>query len=440
MEGVSYQSGLGEQNMSEVTVDRISSLPWNVLDIILGKLSLKDAIRTSVLATEWRYKWLSLSKFFLDSRSIAGMFRFKILQWVVVSNIINRYLLHHHFHHRLHHDGEIRTFVLRTYCSAHYPELYQWIQYLSKLDVEIMSLEEVGYLFFVVPSYLFLFKQLQSLNLEICAIKIPSSFRRFSFLRELSLRNVSISDDDLHHLILACPLLEKLALFRINELKHLNINSPRLFELQIDLGMEDVVIGNPTRLVSVHIIEYSVPQIINYNWRSVIRCFSSMVVLRKLDLCGSFIEILAADSAFENFPWRNNTLSFLSLSDVNCENIGAFRVCLSLLRSCPNIKKFQFVIDAAKGLRLITQFLKENKGLVSFPALDSIAVTCPYETGMGCTVNFIEFLCAHSPNLRSLSIAGWPDMKKTQVSRMLKRFENVCPRAEVMYTCGHHIM
>uniref|UniRef100_A0A803L7B9 F-box/LRR-repeat protein 15/At3g58940/PEG3-like LRR domain-containing protein n=1 Tax=Chenopodium quinoa TaxID=63459 RepID=A0A803L7B9_CHEQI len=321
MEGVSYQSGLGEQNMSEVTVDRISSLPWNVLDIILGKLSLKDAIRTSVLATEWRYKWLSLSKFFLDSRSIA--------------------------------------------------------------DVEIMSLEEVGYLFFVVPSYLFLFKQLQSLNLEICAIKIPSSFRRFSFLRELSLRNVSISDDDLHHLILACPLLEKLALFRINELKHLNINSPRLFELQIDLGMEDVVIGNPTRLVSVHIIEYSVPQIINYNWRSVIRCFSSMVVLRKLDLCGSFIEILAADCAFENFPWSNNTLS---------------RLCLTCLNS--------------EGPRLIKKFLKEYKGRVSFPALDSIAVMCPFSTGMGCNVNFIEYLCAHSPNLRSLRIVGWPVMKK----------------------------
>ncbi|XP_021755109.1 F-box/FBD/LRR-repeat protein At1g13570-like [Chenopodium quinoa] len=427
MEDTNHLLGLGEQNMSEENVDRISSLPWEVLDIILGKLSLKDAARTCVLASEWRYKWLSLSKFVLDADYLPTVFSMTYLRWDKVANIVNRYLLNH--------DGAIKTFVLKTNCRAHYPDLYQWILYLSRQDVEIMSLEERDYNMSVVPSYLFLFDKLQSLNLQMCALKIPSSFRRFSFLHELSLRNVSISDYDLHHLILACPLLEKLVVLEISVSMHLKFYSPRLLELQIDIGMEDIVIGDPAHLDSVCILDNPVRRGMNYNWRSVIRCFSRLVVLQNLVLCGAFIEILAADSAFENFPLRNNTLSFLSLSDVNCENIGVFRVCLSLLRSCPNIKKFEFVIDEAKGLRQITQFLKQNKGVVSFPALDSIAVTCPYETGMGCTVNFIEFLCAHSPNLRSLSIAGWPDMKKSQVSRMLKRFKNVCPRAEVIYTC-----
>ncbi|PHT93209.1 hypothetical protein T459_01091 [Capsicum annuum] len=39
--------------------DTISNLPCNVLDGILGCLPLKDAVRTSILSKDWRYKWVT---------------------------------------------------------------------------------------------------------------------------------------------------------------------------------------------------------------------------------------------------------------------------------------------------------------------------------------------------------------------------------------------
>ncbi|KAK4364830.1 hypothetical protein RND71_016188 [Anisodus tanguticus] len=38
--------------------DRISSLPCDILEKILGCLPLRDAIRTSVLSKQWSYKWI----------------------------------------------------------------------------------------------------------------------------------------------------------------------------------------------------------------------------------------------------------------------------------------------------------------------------------------------------------------------------------------------
>ena len=73
----------------------------------------------------------------------------------------------------------------------------------------VLLLEELGSQPFEMPSYMFRFKKLRSLFLGNCTLRIPSTFGSFSTLFELSLRDVSINDDDLHHLLLRCPLLVK---------------------------------------------------------------------------------------------------------------------------------------------------------------------------------------------------------------------------------------
>lgn len=46
--------------------DTISNLPCNVLDEILGSLSLKDAVKTSILSKDWRYKWLTRAELYFS--------------------------------------------------------------------------------------------------------------------------------------------------------------------------------------------------------------------------------------------------------------------------------------------------------------------------------------------------------------------------------------
>uniref|UniRef100_A0A803LC50 F-box domain-containing protein n=1 Tax=Chenopodium quinoa TaxID=63459 RepID=A0A803LC50_CHEQI len=328
---MSFLANLGEQVPSEFLIDSISCLPCKVLNIILEKLPLFDAVRTCVLAKGWRYKWLMLSKLFLDYELISD--DTKDLKWDMIFFVTNNYLLNH--------TGTIKTFYLRTLCWPHYPELYQWLLYLSKLDLEVLLLEELGSQPFEMPSYMFRFKKLRSLFLGNCTLRIPSTIGSFSTLFELSLRDVSINDNDLHHLLLRCPLLVKLTLLRIHGLDHLRIHSPSLTMLEIDTRIEDVVIESFACLVLVCIKNsFRYPGMVR-SWRSVICCLSGLDSLQRLVLYGEFITILAADCALENFPLRNDTLICLSLCDVRFETIEVLR------------------IEAAKGPKRITTYLKE---------------------------------------------------------------------------------
>lgn len=301
MASASGLSSLGEHDSFEVTVDRISCLPWHVLNIILGKLSIVDAVRTSILSKDWQYKWLSLSKLNIDSRVIGRELNNEDLRWDIVSNIINRFFLNH--------SSAIKEVSLKTFCSEHYSDLYQWIRYLSEQDVEIMSVEEFSNERFVIPSFFFTFKKLQFLFLKSCAIQIPSHFQRFKLLRTLFLVDISITDDDLHHLLVGSPLLVKLVLLRISGLKHLRISFPRLAALQIDIGMEDIVIGASAHLSVVSILKSSDNEKI-IHWPSVIRCLSSLDALGTLVLCGDFIKVILCSVSYRTFVIYRKVLLF----------------------------------------------------------------------------------------------------------------------------------
>ncbi|XP_071718678.1 F-box/LRR-repeat protein At3g26922-like [Rutidosis leptorrhynchoides] len=46
--------------------DRISQLPDNLTNLILERLPIQDAVRTSILSTNWRYKWTTIGSLVLD--------------------------------------------------------------------------------------------------------------------------------------------------------------------------------------------------------------------------------------------------------------------------------------------------------------------------------------------------------------------------------------
>ncbi|KNA23806.1 hypothetical protein SOVF_021830 [Spinacia oleracea] len=430
MAGMSDVLSSGEEDPSELNVDRISSLPWNVLDIILGEVSIIEAARTSVLAKDWQYKWLSISNLHVDYGATASALNKGNIEWEKFASIINRFLLHH--------SCTIRKFYLSAFCKPHYPDMYPWIQYLSTQEVEVLFLQELGpQQLFEVPSNLFSFKKLRRLYLGNCVLKLPSNFGGLISLREISFSNVLISDDDLHRMLRAYPLVEKLVLSRMPGIQHLRIYGPRLTMLVIDTNIEDIVIEEGAAcLASVCIRNALCNDRMIRNWQSVIRCLHGLKALESLVLFGDFIKVWADDYNLETFPLRNGTMTHLSLRDVALDAVEVLKICLSLLRTCPNVKSFNITIKAAKGQKLFTQFLKENHGKFSFPVLNSISVTCPSGNSMECTMTLIEFLCANSPNIKVVSVTkgGKRDMNTSRVSRMLSRLRKICPDASVKYT------
>ncbi|KAL2925429.1 hypothetical protein RDABS01_022948, partial [Bienertia sinuspersici] len=300
--------------------------------------------------------------------------------------------------------------------------MYQWIQYLSEQDVEVLAIRDLCNSYFKMPSYLFSFEKLKSLSLTTCAVRIPSTFTKFNFLNELILRDISICDPDLARLICSCPLLENLILWHIFGLKSLVIHAPRLTKLMIDTGFEDLFIG-AAPILSTVIITASLRKPedrVILNWHSVIRCLSGLGSLESLVLSGDLIKVLAADYGLENFPLRNNAVKYLTINNISFQNVKVLRVCLSLLSSCHNIRSFRF--SGKLGEILLSQ-------------LENVTFICPANVDMGCAVNFIEFVISQSPNLMFLHIqkGGNAAMEVIRVSSILQRFRWSCPRALLIF-------
>ncbi|XP_059277621.1 F-box/FBD/LRR-repeat protein At1g13570-like [Lycium ferocissimum] len=63
--------------------DRISRLPCDILEKILGCLPLRDAIRTSVLSKQWSYKWVVRSELAFDKANVhRGLLKTIIYQYL----------------------------------------------------------------------------------------------------------------------------------------------------------------------------------------------------------------------------------------------------------------------------------------------------------------------------------------------------------------------
>lgn len=55
---------------SALDPDIISNLPLNVLEHILMCLPIRDAVRTGILSSKWRYKWVSIPELVFDDSCV----------------------------------------------------------------------------------------------------------------------------------------------------------------------------------------------------------------------------------------------------------------------------------------------------------------------------------------------------------------------------------
>lgn len=87
----------------ESTSDLISNLPCNVIECILSRLPIREAARTSILSTKWRYQWVTLSHLVFHDLGNDSYF-YQRQPTLELVKIINGVLMHH--------NGPILKFVL----------------------------------------------------------------------------------------------------------------------------------------------------------------------------------------------------------------------------------------------------------------------------------------------------------------------------------------
>ncbi len=215
-------------------MDRISELPEPILHHILFFMPTKDAARTSVLSKRWKITWYSLPKYqfcfnkelyekqedFMDcvgkALSILGKQKV-IIEAFNLSMIVSR-------------NGSCAS------CVNHWIELASrnYIKVLA-LDFKIKS-EIEGIDQYRLPDTTNV-ESIASLTLSNCELKSPLFC---SFLKDLSLTNVSVCDKQIvQNLLSNCSVLQSFHIENCLGVKKLRLNHLRLKEATFK-GVRDV--------------------------------------------------------------------------------------------------------------------------------------------------------------------------------------------------------
>jgi hypothetical protein len=182
---------------SEPAADLLSSLPPPLLDAILTRLELRDAVRTSVLARAWRRRWEALPYIpisFVDKRGTPP---------VAVDRILVRY------------PGHISHF---SFCVDEHSvaRVADWLIALCNRGVKSINLRYDSCISLNLHSSVFLCTQLVYLELHRCRIPpLPVGFAGFPVLEELKLYLATFPEDGerlLEEIFGASPLLNTLSL------------------------------------------------------------------------------------------------------------------------------------------------------------------------------------------------------------------------------------
>ncbi|XP_060215723.1 F-box/FBD/LRR-repeat protein At1g13570-like [Lycium barbarum] len=210
------------RSCQSASLDILSNLQGDVIDEILIRLPLEDAVRTSILSKKWRYDWCRLPELALNQQALKAS-RNTIPLALTFTNIVNHILTLH--------SGPITKFTLNLdpYLIPR-PTFDNLIYFLSKNDIQHLVLRfPWGINPYKLPSSFFTCLQLRHLTLQSCLIELlPPAFRGFDKLRSLELHCVAISSKLLESLISSCSFLQHL-LLQISETSNVvEIKAPKL--------------------------------------------------------------------------------------------------------------------------------------------------------------------------------------------------------------------
>ncbi|GAB2300110.1 hypothetical protein Dimus_034149 [Dionaea muscipula] len=413
---------------TDEAVDRISNLPTDILDIILCKLPVCDAVRTSTLSHGWRYKWLFMSSLVYDPKVILD-YRVTLAKLDGVARMISHFL-------RNHQGSVIERFGIKVSCQLSYSEICQWMGFLCQKKVKEFTLEEHDRVFFRMPPSLFTFEQLRVLHLRHCSLPVPSSFQKFNFLTDLYLQKVILSDESVERLISSCSRLERLTLLCLHGVKTVRIHGSALKCLSIDSRCTETVIENAPHLATVEIIRCSYisnPDLPPY-WVSLFHCLSGLRSLKNLRLDGQLLEQWVSDIPLQSFNLENNNLVSMHWDDVVFDDAETLRLCCMLLYSFPRIERLYFSVREARGYRALAEFFAEVKhSYVPFTNLKM--VTMRYSNPVGAAADFLKFVVARSPLLETTTLIreGVSNQPDKEVEKIVKKLSGSAPDVPVVF-------
>ncbi|KAK9927745.1 hypothetical protein M0R45_024914 [Rubus argutus] len=371
--------------------DRLSNLPLDVLEQILSCLPIKEAVKTSVLSSNWRYKSATLPHLVFDDQCVSAQNHAAFVKIV-------DHVLHSHI-------GPIHKFKLSHHHLEATSDIDRWILHLSRNAIKEFILEIWTRRRYSIPSCLFSCRDIAHLELYHCLVKLPPQFKGFGSLKSMDFQRVHLSQDVLETMIACCPLLEKLTLANCHGFTRFKINAPNLQIFDLEGDYEDFILENTSNLAQVCIdldVKVDQRQILDLNCSNLLKFFADLPNIRRLKIQSCFLKYLAVGALPEKLPEPCLHLEFVSVC-VSFSDLDEILTLLCLLRSSPALKNLEILVpqDHQAVAREVKSWLHDHVNF-HFTQLRFVKITDL--SGVNAALDFIRFLLLSSPVLEKMTI------------------------------------
>ncbi|WOL12094.1 F-box/FBD/LRR-repeat protein [Canna indica] len=416
-----------------VFVDRISSLPKNVIEGILMCLPMGDAVRTSILSRDWRYSWSSIPQLTFSSDE----FPMPEQTDAELRQECNRRVVKIIDHVLLLHRGPTYKFELSV-DMENSGDLDRWVLFLSRNDIREIIIEFQTGAEFMLPSCLFSCEGITHLKLQQCIFNSPRNFTGFPNLVSLDLSHGEVSQDELEAFLTLCPHLEKLEIAYMWCFSRLKVCPASLLEFVYEGKYIHISFENTPMLASLYVmfseVDYKegAPSSPNYE---LFDALDNLLWIEKLTLSLYTLEVWAASDVPANHRMAYN-LKHLSV-DINLNARKEVSTLFLLFKSCPFLSSLNInVLTSNIGDGISAHdFWDEQEGLDNlFWHLRTVDMSGLWHTGiMGnrFELMFIKFVLANARDLRTLYVRCREDLDIDILKKMLK-FRRMSTQAQVI--------
>ncbi|CAI0552797.1 unnamed protein product [Linum tenue] len=425
--------------------DRISSLPQSIIEHILTFIPLREAVKTSILSTAWRNKWVNRPSLIFDDRFWTSFPVFETSAqhegvYVVDPNRINRLVLDV-FRVLCYHKGPLKEFSLSIPQLSSYPALVdQILLSLHEKCIERLCIEIDGY---KLPSRLFSFRQLKKLKLFACGFTSSQiSFDQFSVLTCLDLRSTKFPDVAGVSLVVRCPLLSVLIMVdcgsAFNRLDIL-IEAPSLSRFHCAGSFSSLRVKEAPLLKDVTI--YQTASFVAHPMgtddpSNCTKLCGGCPAVERLSITMGLFKDLPASKMMAQPLAKLMMLKQLRMGEMCCSNLRDVLACLLLMEHSPNLQ--ELIIDTVikpspcvdVEVRLI-QLLCESR---TYKPSRLEKVELNQLQGLISEMCFLRWLLSASPALDKMEITFSANSLPSEQIRTLKalnEFQRASSKAQI---------
>ncbi|CAH9098868.1 unnamed protein product [Cuscuta epithymum] len=414
--------------------DIISNLPECLRMAILTHLPHLEAVRTSVLSSNWKYTWTKLSHIKLDETLWPKTSVSKDSAFLTCVRRI--------FHIVLNHEGPITEVTIALSKLKDCPEIDNLLLILSKSDVEGLTLKiQAGQC--LLPSSFFKCKNLKHVSLYSYRVHLPSNFTGFNQLLAIKMDLVSIGSEQLASLVSSCPLLEHLWL-RISSTytyESLEIHAPNLKCFKFFSRIKDICFKNSPVLKDVWVVDCTkIGQHSISGYSKVVELFSSLPDLRFLCFDHKFTKCIASGGVPATPCLTAVHLNAVKLCSFCLEDTVGMAFVLFLLRIAPNLQDITIYLDdshdavSSQSPSLHSLDIEEYSDV----KLDKLRMVMLREfAGAKNQLRLAKLLLIKSPVLKKMIIKANTKVcteKQLLILKELVRFPRPSPMAEIHYS------